>query len=630
MDGTRTTGEGFLVHRDDATVAVEFEPGGDTATLRSLDPDEVRYIHGKVTDTRPHRVRRRIAAALGPSGDTPGVVRVDGTCARDPFALLDHVVRERTAATLVGVVHGDLNHRNVLFCDNRPFLIDYARGRRNMPVLDDLAWLEMNMLRRPLADGLSFGDLVAVQRLLLLGDLVADVLPSGPDGIGALGERLAGLVAHRGRGAVTAIRLLATLRARVRQICAGKDTGRPWWSEYQVALLLAAHRTFKWPDDLQTVAGWRAQVASGCVATEALEAGGPGLGLWDGAELAAAARALLPLLPDEPDPRAAGLLAAVVEGLSAERESDTGLADVLRRARTAVARAVAGPAAHRRRRELDEERGTRTPFIDLSAEVAVSAARGVRRTWSEAAGAVDRVLAEPDALVLGGSGSGRTTLLDEVERRRLAALLETGPASTEGAETAVPGLLPLRLAEDVVGLCGDGQMLEQQVIAALETVAPGADGRQLLAGVRYTSWPTCRAERAPRPWPTRCGSSGAVGRRCRSQRRRPDGNLPPLTTAAPPCVSSAPGRNRRPATSPVDRRSAGWARSTPPSSSTWCCPAPGRSCCARDAVRLCCSHAWPGGPSAPPRGIGRSMNTRCWTPTSPRPGQPGPTRYVVT
>ncbi|WP_326702437.1 hypothetical protein [Streptomyces cyaneofuscatus] len=482
VDGTRTTGEGFLVHRDDATVAVEFEPGGDTATLRSLDPDEVRYIHGKVTDTRPHRVRRRIAAALGPSGDTPGVVRVDGTCARDPFALLDHVVRERTAATLVGVVHGDLNHRNVLFCDNRPFLIDYARGRRNMPVLDDLAWLEMNMLRRPLADGLSFGDLVAVQRLLLLGDLVADVLPSGPDGIGALGERLAGLVAHRGRGAVTAIRLLATLRARVRQICAGKDTGRPWWSEYQVALLLAAHRTFKWPDDLQTVAGWRAQVASGCVATEALEAGGPGLGLWDGAELAAAARALLPLLPDEPDPRAAGLLAAVVEGLSAERESDTGLADVLRRARTAVARAVAGPAAHRRRRELDEERGTRTPFIDLSAEVAVSAARGVRRTWSEAAGAVDRVLAEPDALVLGGSGSGRTTLLDEVERRRLAALLETGPASTEGAETAVPGLLPLRLAEDVVGLCGDGQMLEQQVIAALETVAPGADGRQLLAG----------------------------------------------------------------------------------------------------------------------------------------------------
>ncbi|MFJ8487542.1 hypothetical protein ACIRBZ_04040 [Streptomyces sp. NPDC094038] len=484
VPGARATAGGLLVERDNAVVAVEFEPGGDAA-LRGLDPEKVRYVHGRVTDTRPHRARRRIAAALGALGDTPGVVRVGGTRARDPYALLEHVVRERTAATLVGVVHGDLNHRNILFCDGRPFLIDYARGRRDMPVLDDLAWLELNLLRRPLADGLSFDDLVAVERVLLLGDLVADLLPPGPDGLGVLGERLAGLVAHRGRHAVAAIRLLSVLRARVRRTCAGKDTGHPWWSEYQVALLLAAHRAFKWPDDLQTKASWRAQVASACVATEALEHGehgghgGPFLRLWGGSELAAAARALLPLLPDEPDPRAAGLLAAVVDGL--RTEAGTGPADALRGCRTGVARAVAGPATHRRLRELDEERKTRTPFIDLAAAVAgPSPGPGPRRrTWSEAPSAVEEVLATSYALVLGGVGSGRTTLLDEVERRRLTALQNAG-----GTSGAAPGLLPVRLAGAVIARCADADALEQQIGAVLEAVAPGADRTNLLrAGV---------------------------------------------------------------------------------------------------------------------------------------------------
>ncbi|MFD8814222.1 hypothetical protein ACFV23_22670 [Streptomyces sp. NPDC059627] len=480
VPGAQTTAEGFLIRRDNAVVAVEFETGCDLTALRGLDPQKVRYVHGKVTDTRPHRARRRIAAALGAVDDTPGVVRVDGTRARDPFALLEHVVRERTAATLVGVVHGDLNHRNILFCDGRPFLIDYARGQRGMPVLDDLAWLELNMLRRPLAEGLTFDDLVAVQRVLLLGDLVADLLPPDSDGLAALGERLAGLVAHRGRHAVATIRLLAALRARVRRIGAGKDTGQPWWSEYQVALLLAAHRAFKWPDDLQTTAAWRAQVASACVATEALEHGGPCLRLWDASELVAATRALLPLLPDEPDPRAAGLLAAVVDGLPAEE--GTGLADVLRACRAGVARAVAGPATHRRLRELDEERKARTPFIDLAA-AAAGPAPGPgprRRTWSAAPSAVEEVLATSHVLVLGGVGSGRTTLLDEAERRRLAALL----GDVEGAATAVPGLLPVRPAGTAIARCADADALEDQVGAVLETVAPGADRTNLLrAGV---------------------------------------------------------------------------------------------------------------------------------------------------
>ncbi|MFI8194491.1 hypothetical protein ACIF8T_38230 [Streptomyces sp. NPDC085946] len=480
VPGLQTTDKGFLIRRDNAVVAVEFEPGCDMTALRNLDLDKVQYIHGKVTDTRPHRARRRIAAALGSLGPTPGIIQVDGTRARDPFALLEQVVCERTAATLVGMVHGDLNHRNVLFCDDRPFLIDYAKGQRGMPVLDDLAWLELNMLRRPLADGLSFNDLIAIQRLLLLGDLVADLLPPGPDSLGALGERLAGLVAHRGQGVVTAIRLLAVLRARVRQICAGKDTGQPWWSEYQVALLLSAHRAFKWPDNLQTTACWRAQVASACVATEALEQGGPCLDLWDAAELSSAVQALLPMLPDEPDPRAAGLLAAVVKGLPADRNFGTGLTDVLQGCRTAVARAVAGPAAHRRRRQLDEERGVRTPFIDLSAETAAPAPRDGRRIWSDAPSAVDQVMAASHALVLGGAGSGRTTLLDEVERRRLAALLDSGPESTQGTATAVPGLLPVRLAGDAIDQCTDVEKLEQQVMAALETMAPGADKTGLL------------------------------------------------------------------------------------------------------------------------------------------------------
>ncbi|MFG2456076.1 hypothetical protein ACGFWE_03215 [Streptomyces sp. NPDC048523] len=483
VPGVRTTAGGFLIERDNAVMEVEFEPGCDITALRGLDPEKVRYVHGKVTETRPHRARRRITTALGMLGDTPGCVRVGGTRARDPFKLLEHVVRERTAATLVGVVHGDLNDRNILFCDGQPLLIDYARGRRDMPVLDDLAWLELNMLRRPLAGGLSFDDLVAVQRVLLLGDLVADLLPPGPDGLGALGERLVALVANRGRHAVAAIRLLAVLRARVRQICAGKDkdTGQSWWSEYQVALLLAAHRAFKWPDDMQTTASWRAQVAAACVATETLEQGGPCLGLWEGTELAAAARALLPLLPDEPGPRAAVLLAAVVDGLPADGGLDPGLADVLEACRTGVARAVVGPAAHRRLRELDAERKERTPFINLAATAAAPAPGPgpARRIWADVPSAVDQVLAVSHALVLGGAGSGRTTLLDEVERRRLTALV-----GDEGTATAVPGLLPVRLTRAVIAGCTDLDALERQAWAELETVAPAAHRADLLrAGV---------------------------------------------------------------------------------------------------------------------------------------------------
>ncbi|MEU9448820.1 hypothetical protein [Streptomyces sp. NPDC048277] len=517
QDGLKASDEGFLLERQNAVVAVEFEPGCNTTALRNLDPDKVRYVHGRVGDTRPHRARRRIGDALGMLDDSPGVVRVGGTRARDPFALLQHVVRERTAATLVGVVHGDLNHRNVLFCDGRPFLIDYARGRRGMPVLDDLAWLELNLLRRPLADGLTFDDLVAVLRLLLLGDLLADLLPPGPDNRGVLGDRLAGLVADRGRPAVTAIRLLAALRARVRRICAGKDTGQPWWSEYQVALLLAAHRAFKWPDALQTPACWRGQVAAACVATEALERGGPGLGLWEDRELVAAAQALLPLLPDVPDPRAAGLLAAVVDGLPSEASLDAGLADVLRACRTGVARRVAGPATHRRLRELDEERGARSPFMDLSAGTAAPASGHGPRIWAEAASAVDRVLAVSHAVVLGTAGSGRTTLLDEVERRRLAALLEGGDA----VATGVPGLLPVRLPGAAVGRCTDADALEGQLREVLELVAPGADAAALL---------TAGAVHVLADLPGGAGAEPAAGALREFRARRP---AVPVTVAAP-------------------------------------------------------------------------------------------------
>jgi len=46
---------------------------------------------------------------------------------------------------------------------------------------------------------------------------------------------------------------------------------RNWWREYQVELLLAAHRTFKWTGDLQTPGTWRAPDRCGGGGSEALD-----------------------------------------------------------------------------------------------------------------------------------------------------------------------------------------------------------------------------------------------------------------------------------------------------------------------------------------------------------------------
>ncbi|SHN38529.1 hypothetical protein [Cryptosporangium aurantiacum] len=453
-------GDRQVVTRDGVTVGIV--PAGGHVPA----PIDVSDLRGSVLDGRSARRWEQLRAALpGLRLEDDGAISVDGCRAAHPFAALRRVLSEPVEAAATASIHGDLNPGNVLFAREQAYLIDYARGGSSRPILTDLAWLELNLLRAPLAEALSFPDLVAIQRLLLLGDRVADLLPA--DRHAEVTARLAEHVADRGEAAVAAVLVLGTIRRHAQRIYPGR--AKPvWWHEYLATLLLSAHRAMKWADDTHTDAVWRAQLAIAAVATETLSAPGDGLTWWRPEELTAAVARLAPLLdgvpavpssPGEPE-RSAAFLAAVVRGAVVRGAVDRGAAvrgaatddvpvDALRPFRARIA------AAAVRRAGLRAPEDDGYPAIPLSAEVD-----------SAIVPALSAVLDRTHTVLVGTVGSGRSTLLRMVERTLLAGhstgripvrLAVPGPDAIAGwFEPAVRTALAGASVEPVEALLGAG------------------------------------------------------------------------------------------------------------------------------------------------------------------------------
>jgi hypothetical protein len=423
----RPAGDRLIGERE--YVSVEVQPAaGQMELVTQAGPERQYSAYGTVTGTRSALTWERIRHALPDiRSDGAGVVQVGEGQLAHPFAVLRQLLTEPVAGLITGTVHGDLNPRNVLIAGGQPFLIDYARARRDQPLLGDFAWLEINLLRYPLSTALSLADLVEVQRLLALADRVAGLRSA--DQREMVDSALAGLADPR---LTASIRILGAIRRYARQTYAraeeaAGESAQPWWREYAAQLLLAAQRTFKWTGDLQPEAGLRAAVAAASVASEQLADPDNPWRLWNHGRLAVAAGAALPLLPD----REAALLvlASLVRGLDPQG-AGAELGGEIERTRARIARSAMDLSPRR----MGELRDGHDLYIDLPASVLEPRAAGSGQHPS--ASALESAMNAAQAVVLGASGTGKTALLEELEFRLADGALGRFPVRIRASDVA--------------------------------------------------------------------------------------------------------------------------------------------------------------------------------------------------
>lgn len=359
-------------------------------------------VTGKLTETRLQTTRRRYGEALGEPEPSPVLRRA--------LAALRPALSEIVLPEVTSAVHGDLNSRNILLVDalteSAPRLIDHARAEPKGSLLGDFVWLEINLVRSVRGEpGLAAH--VRLQRFLaatssLFVRATGDTLEPAPASLlDCLGSASAGLAAC----------WPALHRLRWEAFLAYPPEGRQsWFADYQRHLVVAAHRTFKWPDEIQTPGRWIASTATAAVGGEWFA---PSTALRDWAADEVAALAAAPSWLGRAD--AAGLLGT----LSAEIDRRPELAARTAEALVAAANAVAGELVDR-----CPPPPTARPFLDLRAEVI-----NEDGTTAERDSALAAVLGRDEVVLVGAYGSGKSTLLAEAADRLKAVAGRRGNAT---------------------------------------------------------------------------------------------------------------------------------------------------------------------------------------------------------
>lgn len=220
---------------------------------------QVKSVRGTITGVRGTQRRAALIQALAPDSTTGERWQVAETVIADPFGALVDVLTASRAFRSTSVVHGDLNARNILVTGNHSCVIDYAHTKDGAAQQGDFGWLEISLLRDVFAD-MGFASLVRLQRMLALADRLLD-----------LGATTAEIETHcllslscREAGV---FRMLFAIR-RMAHACHPPGAAPDWWQDHLTHLLLAAHRTLKFPAEVQSDAKLAAVAAAAGVATE--------------------------------------------------------------------------------------------------------------------------------------------------------------------------------------------------------------------------------------------------------------------------------------------------------------------------------------------------------------------------
>ncbi|PPK64439.1 hypothetical protein V5P93_007112 [Actinokineospora auranticolor] len=325
----------------------------------------------------------------------------------DPFTPLARILTEELPGRVYANSHGDLNPRNIMLSGTKSYLIDYARARERRPQQSDFAWLEIGLTRDVLADH-DPRALLRLHRVLGLATALLD-LGLEADGLCAdlVGEELA-----------TAFRVLFTVRRNGHR-CHPDKSAQRWRDEYHRALFLAAHRTMKWAEPVQTARKLRLSAAVAGASAEWLDGDNP-FRHWDPEDLGTALDGLGELLPFTDD-EAVRLVVRLTDALRLRRTPHPHEAKVLVRIAGRLVFERCGAYARSRVLEL---RNAHDGFVN---KLNVNP---------------DKVLPQRDVQLVGPSGSGKTAVATELAYQTAYSVLDS----------RIARYLPVSLAPGELGL----------------------------------------------------------------------------------------------------------------------------------------------------------------------------------
>ncbi|MFJ1762962.1 hypothetical protein ACIOD2_21805 [Amycolatopsis sp. NPDC088138] len=432
----------------------EFRPGQELRVAASGSREIRVETHGGSPGTEPAgRVlrsrfpeqRAKLDGAFTTVERDGSAVVADGVRTADPAGGLRPALTDPRFGRVRGVVHGDLNARNVMCVDSRPMVIDFAQTAENRPVLSDAAWLEISLLRDVFAE-LPYGELVRLQRLLALATRIRPLVNDVTKLEVTFDDLFEG-------PALAAFRILHELRARAQQAFPVADA----WLDYLAQVHLSAYRTVKWHG--QAGLKLRAVHAAAAVATEWLTGQDP-LAHWE--ELPDLLRRLSPIM-DLTHPDAVTVVTGLLTAVDARHPgAEAPGVDVLR------------------------NRFVRARYVEQARELVVELSRehGNYLDTGEAGNT-------GSAVVVGGPGAGKSRLLRELAYQ--GAIDIAGPGW---------GLSPLRvpLFVTAAGLLPNALPLphEALVLGAAHILLDGLDEVSAEDRDRIATWSRDLLARFPR------------------------------------------------------------------------------------------------------------------------------------
>ncbi|MER5381762.1 hypothetical protein ABT040_15985 [Streptomyces sp. NPDC002688] len=248
-------------------VALTGEAADDPSLLENnLAPTDTVEVYGMVRVKRPESwsvlMNERVDANYQGFTEDASSIACQGVRVHHPIRSLRSVLRAPAAERPQSRVHGDLNPRNILFCDANPYLIDYASYKPKARTLADLAWLEVCLLRDVCGPVLGWSETVRVVRALNLLSRLLHVWPQ--DEVSGAASFFAQAMASG--PASNSLALIWQVRLGAWKIT-HESLAERWSDQYLQELSLAACRTFKWGSENEA----HAVAASAIVAGTASE-----------------------------------------------------------------------------------------------------------------------------------------------------------------------------------------------------------------------------------------------------------------------------------------------------------------------------------------------------------------------